>query len=165
MSKKQVWEVEPLKGIGPVQLGMAQSAVQQALGQPEQVLHEEDSTVHVYLQEQFFVFYDDNQQVADLEAKAFQSATLTIKLFGLDVFAHNGDDLVQEIERISDSFYDPNDPANPYSFTFSELGLSLFRPVIPADYEDDEEDDEHGKGLFFQSLGLSLPEPADGQTA
>jgi len=99
--------------------------------------------------------------VADIEVKAFQSTTLTVQLFGLNVFAHNADDLISQIEEATEVFYDPNDPSNPYSFTFSELGLTLYRPVIPADYEAGEPDDEHGKGLFFQSLVLSLPEEGE----
>jgi len=152
--EKQVLEVKPLEGLGPVRFGMKAEAVHAVLGQPEDTFLEEDDNVEVFAGKQVYVFYDGDLSVEYIEVKAFRSESLDVLLFGYPVFAHDGDELVQVIEATANAVYDPDSPELPYSYFFPDLNLNLYRPVIPADYEVHEDDDEHGKGVFFQHLGF-----------
>ncbi len=141
--------IEPGLGVGPVRLGMTPDEVLGAMDQKPDSFSKSDDSRHetdAFHQSCFQVFYDgDVPEVVYIEL----SSGVDFDAFyaGTDVFKTPANDLVSLISQTTP--LDENDPELGYSFTFPNLELSLWRPVMP-----DSEDDPEGR--FFSTVGIGI---------
>lgn len=157
MSRKE-WDVQPLEGIGPVKLGMPRSAVHKVLGKPEDSFRDdpEEPLTDSWFEEQLFVFFDGEDTVNYIEVHGFRSQALGIALAGMPVFTTKAEELVAQVEKKGMDAYLRESPELPYGYIFPGISLSLYRPFIPKEFEKEEKDDGHGKGHYFETLGIGV---------
>jgi hypothetical protein len=139
-----MYEVIPLKAIGPILLGMSREESRSAMGiQPDTFRKADSATLtDAYDLQGFHVYFDEDERVEYIEI--FPSR-MPAMYKGVSVFETKADDLVAEISK--DAQCDKDDPELGFSYVFPELELSLWRGMIPES-EDDVEDD------YFSSLGI-----------
>jgi hypothetical protein len=139
-----VYEVEPLKGIGEIRLGMARADVRKAMPETPDV---SGSRNHVdnYHDGGLQVFYDRNDKVEFIEM--LRGSGLSAVTQGVDVFAHTAKEVLDIITNITE--YNQDDLEVGYSYVFADLELSLWRPNIPkSDLEED--------GKYFSTIGIGV---------
>ncbi|MCG8477092.1 MAG: hypothetical protein MI784_16615 [Cytophagales bacterium] len=156
---KQI-QLVPLQGAGKLAFGMSRSDVEKEMGKPfrrfrenEELLPDEP-LIDSYFDDQWKIFYDENDQVEYMEFSAFRSEDLKVMFEQIDIFTVPAEGLVSTFESVCGKTCDEELSNQPYSFVFGELELQLWRSVIPEDYEPIEPDDEYGKGEFFTHLGV-----------
>ncbi|MEZ4687110.1 MAG: hypothetical protein R3B47_13895 [Bacteroidia bacterium] len=140
----KVYEVEPLRGIGAIRLGMARTEVRTAMSETPDV---SGSRNHVdnFHDGGLQVFYDLDDKVEFIEM--LRGAGLSAITQGIDVFAHTAKDVLKIITKISE--YNQDDLEVGYSYVFPDLELSLWRPNIPkSDLEED--------GKYFSTIGIGV---------
>lgn len=157
-NNRKEWEVNPLTGIGPLKLGMSRTELHTLLGEPEDSFQDgpEEPLTDTWFEEQLFVFYTATEAVDYIEVHGFRSKYLMLELAGKDVFTTKAGELVDHIEKKGMDAYLRESPELPYGYIFPGIALSLYRPFIPMEYEKDEQDDGHGKGHYFETLGLGV---------
>lgn len=141
----KVFEVEPLKGIGDIKLGMDRQTVRNLMkaapetsGSRQQVESYHDGGLQV--------FYGKNDQVEFIEL--LRGSGVAAHTRGIDVFETPAQEVLTQIASFSE--YNQDDPEVGYSYVFPDLELSLWRPNIP---ETDEEED----GKYFSTIGIGVP--------
>jgi len=141
-----MFEVVPLKGVGPVLLKMGREESRAAMGiQPETFRKTVDSAMLTdsYYDSAFQVFFDDRDEVEYIELSSGGPISAIYK--GISLFEIAAADLVEFLAN--DAPYDRNDPELGYSYIFPNLELSLWRPVLPENDEDEE-------GQYFSTVGI-----------
>jgi len=135
--------VQPLQGIGPVQLGAARGAVIAALGEPGCTFKKTPDSQHAtdaWFENGFEVFYAGTEPVVEyIELSRDNGFTAT--LLGRPVFTTLASDLVSHIEHVAS--FDTSDFELGYSYVFPSIELSLWRPVV-----------EWPEGRFFSTVGI-----------
>ncbi len=140
-----VYEVIPLKGIGPVLLGMSREEVHLAMGMPTCSFKKcpaAPNLTEAYHKGGFQVFFDEHDRVEYIELSSLDDS-FTAVYKGKEVFQTKAEDLVDFISQ--DAPFDPEDPEIGYSYVFPQLELSVWRPCLP---EDDPE------GEYFSTIGV-----------
>ncbi|MFK7970276.1 MAG: hypothetical protein AB8F95_07910 [Bacteroidia bacterium] len=139
----KVYEVEPLQGIGEIQLGMARDEARKAMPETPDISGARDH-VDNYHGGGLQVFYDQDNKVEFIEllrGSGFSAAT-----HGINVFEKTAQEVIDVITEVSE--YNQDDLEVGYSYVFPDLELSLWRPNIP------EENEEEGK--FFSTIGIGV---------
>jgi hypothetical protein len=141
----KVFEVEPLEGVGEIKLGMTR---QEVLDLMKSVPETSGSRMQVesYLGGGLQVFYGKDDQVEFIEL--LRSTGISAKTKGIDVFGEPAKVVLSQIAEFSE--YNQDDPEVGYSYVFPDLELSLWRPNIP---ENEEEED----GKYFSTIGIGIP--------
>lgn len=155
---KKQFDFTPLTGLGPILLGMARNEVHAALGKPANSLREEvdGNLVDDWFEEELYVFYDAHDSVQYIELSAFRSEQIQVLWEGKDLFAIPAEELITGIEEEGKDAYLRESAELPYGYTFPGISISFYRPYIPKEYEDDEPDDAHGKGRYFERIGMGV---------
>lgn len=141
-----MYEVIPLKGVGPVLLNMSRDESRAAMGvSPGTFRKSSDDTslTDAYDESRFQVFFDEKDTVEYIELSLGGTNSVIYK--GISVFEKEADDLIEVISL--DAPYDENDPELGYSYVFPMLELSVWRPVIP-----ESQNDEGGR--YFSTIGI-----------
>ncbi|KGE20788.1 hypothetical protein [Paenibacillus wynnii] len=142
-----VMKVEPGKSIGNLSIGMSKLNVEK--------LTKKSSPIY------FRVDYDSNDQVQYIQLASGIKDLYICEYRNIDLFNTKVKDLVTILDKISP--YDRNDSELGYSYVFSEIGLSLWRPrnITEEDFEEEwfkemslENQEDERKYLFFESLGV-----------
>lgn len=147
-----VYDIVPHEGVGPVRLGMAREAAREAMERagvplpPEQV----ETSRDLYHRAEFQVSYDDSGMVEYIELG--RGEQFVARYLGVDVFTTPADELVALVANAAP--YDPDDPELGYTYLFPALDLTLWRPVMPEDCEEDDEPDEYDCGRVFMTMGV-----------
>jgi len=139
--------VKPMVGIGPVLLGMTRPESRHAMGQePESFKKSPDACclTDAYHDGAFQVFFDGQDKVEYIELSG-PSPGFAALYKGIDVHRSKATEVVALISK--DSSFDQDDPELGYSYIFHSLQLSLWRPVVP-------EDDQDQEGQFFATIGV-----------
>ncbi len=100
-----------------------------------------------YHNSSFQVFFDRDNKVEYIEVSRYEPLRVTYK--GTNVFETKANDLVQTIS--SDAPFDPDDPELGYSYTFPQLELALWRPIVPKD------DNHNSQHHYFSTMGVGQP--------
>ncbi|WP_046228156.1 hypothetical protein [Paenibacillus dauci] len=150
--------INPLVGIGSIQLGMTEMQVQQELQNAPWINNEE----------LFQTFeYDSNNRLKFIEINnPFDSAGFKLLYKDLDLFNTTAEDIVSTI-RIHTSFVNNMEAELGYTFFFREIGLSLWRAnvmtdaiinspeflaeVLPENLEDEK------RNLYFATIAVTIP--------
>lgn len=142
-----VFQVIPLSGIGPVLLGMSREEVQAAMGEEPyrfKKLFWSSNLTEAYHKGAFQVFFDEADKVEFIELSS-PGASFAVEYKGVNVFQTRADDLIAFISR--DVGCDPQQPEPGYTFVFSQIGLSLWRELVP-------ENDSDPEGQYFNTVGI-----------
>jgi hypothetical protein len=141
-----IYEVIPFKGVGPVLLGMSREEVRTAMGIPTKSYRKTGARTltDAYHRGGFQVFFDEHDRVEYIELSSPDDSFTTVYK-GKEVFQTKADDLVDLIAE--DAPFDAEDPELGYTYTFSQLELGVWRPVIP-------EDDNDPEGRYFSTIGI-----------
>lgn len=142
-----VYEVIPLKGIGPVLLGMSREEVRSVMGMPirsYKKTRDACTLTDVYHEGCFQVFFDEHERVEYIELSSPDDLFIAVYK-GKGVFQTKADDLVDLISE--DAPFDPEAPEIGYAYVFPQLELSVWRPVLPHDENDLE-------GQYFSTIGI-----------
>lgn len=141
------YEVIPLKGVGPVLLGMSREEVRSVMGMPIKSYKKtcDDSTLtDAYHKGGFQVFFDEHDRVEYAELSSSDDS-FTAVYKGKEIFQMKADDLVDWISR--DAPFDPEDRELGYAYVFPQLELSVWRPFLP-------ENDTDPEGQYFSTIGI-----------
>lgn len=142
-----VYDIIPLKGVGPVLFGMHRKEVQSVMGMPTKSFkktHKARSLTDAFHEGGFQVFFDDQDRVEYIELSSPDDSFIAVYR-SKAVFQTQADDLV---EFISDSApFDPDAPEIGYAFVFPQLELSVWRPILP-------ETDRDAEGQYFSTIGV-----------
>ena len=140
------YEVVPFTGIGPVRLGMSRAEVWAAMSADRTSFLKGPFSTHetdAWYENAFQVFYGGETVTAEfVEIASHVGIRVTFR--GLSIFDTPVDEVVAHV-----SGFAPLDATHPelgYTYTFPELELSLWRPVISDDAD----------GRFFQSIGIGV---------
>jgi hypothetical protein len=147
-----VYDVVPHEGVGPVRLGMSRQAAREAMeraGVPLPPVHVEVARDD-YHNAGFQVSYDASGIVEYVEL--YRGEPFVTRYRGVDVFATAADEMVALVAETAP--YDRDDPDVGFSYVFRALDLSLWRPVMPEDCEEDDEPDEYDCGRVFTTIGV-----------
>jgi len=139
----KVYEVEPLKGIGEIGLGMDREDARKAMPETPDVSGARDH-VDNYHDGGMQVFYDKDNKVEFIEL--LRGSGFSAIAQGIDIFSHSAKEVLNVITEVSE--YNQDDLEVGYSYVFPDLELSLWRPNIP---EDDEEE-----GKYFSTIGIGV---------
>ena len=138
----KTFHVVPHVGVEPVRLGMTRDESRAAMGAqslPSALRSEKD----LYYDNAFQVFFDSEDRVEYIELS--KNSIFTAFYKGINVHETEGDALVDIVEKDAD--FDENNPELGYSFIFPTLELSVWRPTVPEDENDEE-------GRFFSTIGI-----------
>lgn len=133
------YEIKPLVGVGPINLGMSKAEVESHFGKPE---FEEEKRVCYF--SSFMIDFDDDGKVEFIELG--ESEEYTTSLNGIDLHRVPAEDAVSIVGK-SDKF-DEDDPELGYSYIFKKIQMSLWRGSIPEDNEDED-------GKYFEAIGIA----------
>ncbi len=142
-----IYEVIPLKGVGPVLLGMSREEVHSVMGLPEKsfrLFADDPNLTDAYHESGFQVFYDKDDRVEHIELLSLDDSFVAIYK-GKDVFRTRADELVAFISQ--DAPFDPEYPEPGCLYVFPQLELSLWRPFLPEDESDPE-------GQYFSGIAI-----------
>lgn len=136
-------------GVGPVRFGASRDAVRAAMGSTpvsfQKGMHAGDPLVDAWFENSLHVFYHRSTDAVEC-IEIFRGGPVAITLHGHDLLATPASDLIPELDRIRPFDRDVSDPG--YSFVFQDWQVSLWRPALP---EDDEED-----ARFFAAAGAAV---------
>lgn len=139
----KVYEVEPLKGIGAIGLGMDRQDARKVMPETPDVSGARDH-VDNYHDGGMQVFYDKHDKVEFIEL--LRGSGFTAVTHGVDVFSHSAKEVLDVITEVSE--YNQDDLEVGYSYVFPDLELSLWRPNIPEDGEEE--------GKYFSTIGIGV---------
>jgi hypothetical protein len=126
----QNFEVAPLKGIGPVLLGMSRDAVRLALGDAFTSFDKVPSSLHqtdAWHRSAFQVFYSGLPPIVEY-IELSRGSDFSVSVLGRSAFDTPASELINLIEAVTPS--DKSDPEHGLSYIFPELELSLWRPSL-----------------------------------
>lgn len=141
----ETFVLKPLEGAGKVKLGSKRTENVELLGEPNNRHGERD---YYELNGYFFsLHYSTSDALEFIEFSKMVNAR--VELYGISVFETQADSLIKLITDKSGTKFDSEEPEIPYCYIFPQLELAFWRPVIPADSEDDE-------GQFFSTVGIGI---------
>ncbi len=140
----KVFEVEPLEGIGVIKLKMTRQEVHSLMGEAPETSGSRKQ-VESYHNGGFQVFYGKDEKVEFIEL--LRDSGIAASTRGINVFDTPAHQVLSEIAGFSE--YNQDDPEVGYSYVFPDLELSLWRPNIP---ENEEEED----GKYFSTIGIGV---------
>ncbi len=132
------FEIICLSSIGPVQLGMTVGEVKDILGEPDFVNGKRQCFLTGIM-----IDFDNDGKVELIEAAP--SELYSIVFNGIDVHRTLASKVIEQV--LSKDNYDHEDPELGYSYVFTGLQLSFWRPVMPEDAHDSE-------GQYFESVAI-----------
>lgn len=147
MTRKEltVFDLVPHVGAGEVRLGMSRSEVRRLLGDPVMSYQKVPGTP---LRDSYFadlqVAYDREDRVEYIELNG--PGDVDAVFHGRSLLFLPADEVLDWMKRFAE--YDPDDPEPGYSYVYPDLDMSVWRPVLPENPEDDN-------GRFFQSVGIA----------
>ncbi|MGN6647042.1 MAG: hypothetical protein ACTHJT_10985 [Cytophaga sp.] len=147
------FDVFPKIGIGPIKLGMDRAESRIAMNSKfNEYKKTEDSKkkTDAYLDNSLQIFFDIDNKVDFVEI-SYNPKIYKLFFNNIDLFETNGDELIKELTRLT-NFEDLG--KDPFGYFFPELGLTLWRPVIPENFSDEESEDEFRKGKYFMIAGI-----------
>lgn len=148
---KESFHVIPLHSFDQIDFGWSREKVLNTLGPPDSVLGKPEW--YFYKGVDFSLYYGDKDFVEYIEIanpkNQSKSIVLTIDNFRIDIFNTPASSLIDSIEKSTAEKHDIDCSEVPYSFVFLKYELSLWRPTIP-----ENPDDEDGK--YFESLGIGV---------
>ena len=139
----QEFEIKPLEGVGPVQLGMMHAEVHQVLGEPVQVRDRRECFM-----EGFFVDFDSAGRVEFIELGS--SPLFRATFHGACLHELPAEEVVAFVSRYGQ--FDEADRELGYSYVFLDLQLSLWRVTQPE--PDQAPDDPDGR--HFEAVGIGV---------
>ena len=139
----KVYEVEPLKQIGDIGLGMDREEVRKTMPEEPNISGSRDH-VDNYHDGGLQVFYDENNKVEFIEL--LRGSGFTATTHGINVFDKTAQEVLEVITKVSE--YNQDDLEVGYSYVFPDLELSLWRPSIPEEGEED--------GKYFSTIGIGV---------
>ncbi len=144
-NKLTVFDLVPHVGAGEVHLGMRRSEVRRLLGDAVMSYKKVPGAV---LTDRYFadlqVAYDREDRVEYIELNGPGDVDAVFR--GRSLLFLPADEVLDWMKRFAE--YDPDDPEVGYSYVYPDLDLSLWRPVLPDNPEDDD-------GRYFQSVGIA----------
>lgn len=143
------YEVIPRVGAGPVKLGMTREEVRRVMPGPCQSFLKDPDAEHetdAFHDTGFQVFYRGEFPVVEYIELSRESGFRALYR-GLDVFATSAGQALAHVS--GDAAFDPDNPELGYSYTFPDLDLSLWRPVMPRSPEDP-------RGREFSTIGIGV---------
>ncbi|MCA8993088.1 MAG: hypothetical protein KDA88_13950 [Planctomycetaceae bacterium] len=138
----KTFEIEPLKGVGPVRFGMSRDEVRKLLGTPDSVNDNRE-----WFLDGFAVDYDSTGKVEFVEFAI--SSKFRVAFKGKCLHEMYADDAVAFVSEFAP--YDATDPELGYTYMFPKLQLSLWRPTMP---EPDQPEDAPA-GRRFHAVGAA----------
>ena len=144
--------IEPHQGIGPAELGVTRAESRTAVGIAPHSIYKTPGgrLVHSYYSGTLQVFFDHTDRVEFIE---LSNANGTHALYrARDIFSMPADDAVAWVGQ--DAPYDLNDPELGYSYTFRSLELTLWRPTLPDEAYEGE--DDLAAGRVFATVGIGI---------
>ncbi|HEX9961098.1 MAG TPA: hypothetical protein VGB00_09210 [Pyrinomonadaceae bacterium] len=139
---QKVFEILPLIGIANLKFGMSREESRISVLEPFSE-HSNNKNADCYYNYSLQVFFDGTGKLEFIEISRDEDIEAVFR--GRNVFKIPANDLIEEICQ---SFQlDVNDDELGYCFTFPDIELSFWRPVIPED-----ENDEDGK--YFSTVGI-----------
>jgi hypothetical protein len=142
------YKVIPLVGVGPVRLGMTREQVRRAMPGPCEPFRkgrDDEHETDAFHDSSFQVFYGGEGPTVEFIELSSDPGVRAL-YGGLSVFETPADEVVARIGR--DTAFDPSDPELGYSYTFPALELSLWRPVLPVEGNDE--------GREFSTIGIGV---------
>jgi hypothetical protein len=132
-----IYEVRPLRGVGPVLFGMSREEIRSAMGVPTKAYRKTGACtlIDAYHRGGFQVFYDEHDRVEYIELSPLDDS-FTPVYKGTEVFKMKMGDLTNLISQ--DAPFDPEDPELGYTYVFPQLEIGVWRPVVPEDDNDPE---------------------------
>jgi hypothetical protein len=144
-NKLTVFDLVPHVGAGKVHLGMSRSEVRRLLGAPVMSYQKVPDAV---LTDRYFadlqVAYDRQDRAEYIELNG--PGDVDAVFHGRSLLFLPADEVLDWMKRFAE--YDPDDPEPGYSYVYPDLDMSVWRPVLPENPEDDD-------GRFFQSVGIA----------
>ena len=159
------FDVEPLRGVGPVRLGMTRDESRAAMGLPFESFQKspgDAALTDAYLDSSFQVFFDREDRVDFIELSAGPDCVALYR--GTPVLELPAEEAVALLAR--DAAPDLSEPEDETSVVFPALELSLWRPFAPDDEGDDPfDDDEDWSDSGYEPIELEPEEQGyDGRT-
>ncbi|MCE9531267.1 MAG: tRNA (N6-isopentenyl adenosine(37)-C2)-methylthiotransferase MiaB [Planctomycetes bacterium] len=133
----------PGVGVGPVKLGMTRDAVHEALGSPSSTFKERESFFGA-----FFVDFDESERVEFIELA--RSDRFEAIFDGVCLHRIEADEAVRIVSTFDQ--YDVHGREPGYSYIFLKLQMSLWRGIVPANDQDEDDPD----GRYFDSIGVAI---------
>jgi len=139
------WELRPHEGVGPLELGMTRDDCRAAFeGRFEEYVKgpSDDRTTDIFAGA-VHVYYDEQDRAEYIEISRGSGVSPTFG--GVALLDVEPATAVAAVERAGP--YDPDDPELGYSYTFTTLDLSLWRPVT---------DESEPEGRTFATVGIGV---------
>jgi hypothetical protein len=139
---QKVFEILPLIGIANLKFDMSRE--ESRISMPEPFSEQsDDKNADSYYNYSLQVSFDETGKLEFIEISRDEDIEAIFR--GGNVFKIPANDLIEEIRQ--DFRLDVDDDEFGYCFTFPDIELSFWRPVIPED-----ENDEDGK--YFSTVGI-----------
>jgi hypothetical protein len=142
------YEVVPLRGVGPVIFGMTRLESREAMRQPFVSYRKTTGSTAMtdaYHQSSFQVYFDVDDRVEYIELSRFPVQAL---YKGVSVLELKAEEVVSLLTKDGQS--DDSNPEQGYSYIFPDLELSVWRPTLP---EEDQDENDSG-GMYFETIGI-----------
>lgn len=139
--------IQPLVGVGLVRFGMSPEEVRLVMPEPPRSFRKRRTSRYktdAFFHDAFQVSYDGDLPTVEFIELQGHSAVRPFYRH-VHVLATPADEVVAFISR--DATFDANDPEFPSTYTFRDLQLSFWRPIIP-----ESADDEIGR--CFSTVGI-----------
>ena len=150
MSIPTDWLLEPLSGAGPIRFDLGYSDVAELLGEPDQPLAKVwggGAQRAGWAGGVVAVHFSEPESLSSIEYIEFSSSGgIRPLLYGMCPFELPADEVLAALAR-EGLAYDESDPELGYSYVYNEAEISLWRPVLPEDDDDDA-------GRFFATVGV-----------
>jgi hypothetical protein len=140
--ERKVFKIQPLVGISNLKFGQSRQESRDLM-QSKFSERSTDKMVDLYYNAAFQIFFDDQEQIEYIEISREKNVEVLFE--ETNIFKTPADELIKQISQ--EYSFDENDSELGYSFVFSEIELSFWRPVIPKG-----ENDQDGK--YFSTVGV-----------
>ncbi|MEJ3718407.1 hypothetical protein WGM54_10355 [Paenibacillus polymyxa] len=152
--------IEPKIGIGMIKLGMSKSEVEHCIRSYSNQYDKLDKDPN-YFHYVFTIEYDSLGKVNFIEVASHAKEQFNCLFKEIDIFNTKADELVKLIDKISP--YERNHPEIGWTYSFPELGLSLWRSRIFNEEDtkeewfkemDVEEQEDELRFRYFETVSL-----------
>ena len=132
LSVVKAFGVEPHRGVGPVDLGMARAEVHRVMGPPTTTFRKglPGTLVDAWHENAFQVFYDENDEAEFIE---LSRGAVDALLFERSVFETEPDTMLAFVAEHDEP--DMNDPELGNTYVFLDLDLALWRADRKGDFD------------------------------
>jgi hypothetical protein len=160
------FDVTPHIGANDLKLGMSRNEIRRVLGDPEysmekSVFEFQDISIPTpardgYFENELQISFDDSGKANFIEFSGRGARHTTVFLYGLGVFDTPAPDLIKVIAEKSNTQFDQEDEEVPYTYTFRDIDVSIWRPVIPEQDENENQIPESDEGKYFWNIGIGI---------